>query len=64
MDATEEQKAEAASLLSGLLKGGGMPGRDADQLARVMTDKAAKGDIPGLPARRATTEPARVAYDA
>lgn len=63
MDATDEQKAEAASLLSGLLKGGGMPEKDADQLARVMIEKAAAGEIPQLPARRGTTEPARVAYD-
>jgi len=63
MDATEEQKAQAASLLSGLLKGGGMDGEDADQLARVVTEKAAAGEIPQLPARRATTGAARVAYD-
>jgi hypothetical protein len=47
MDATEEQKAQAANILAGLLKGGGMDGDDADQLARVMTEKAASGDVPG-----------------
>ena len=64
IDATDEEKAQAAGVLSGLLKGSGMPEKDASQLSRVMVEKAAQGEIPQLPARRATTEPARVAYDA
>jgi hypothetical protein len=64
MDVTTDQKDQAASILSKLLSDGGMDEKDAAQLSRVVIEKAAAGDIPGLPARRTTTEPARVAYDA
>lgn len=63
MDASQEQKDQAAALLAKALTDAGMDSDDAGQLGRVTIEKAAKGEIPQLPARRVTTGAARVAYD-